>query len=137
MSGADLMNVLNEAAIFTARKKKNEIEMDDIFEAIDRIQIGLEKKGANYSDERQKLVAYHEAGHGLLGALVGEFDLISTITIVPRGGSGGVTIFQPNEEMSESGLFTKEYLENRICVALGGRLAEEIINGPNKVTTGA
>ena len=63
--------------------------------------------------------------------------MISTITIVPRGGAGGVTIFQPNEEMSDSGLFTKEYLENRICVALGGRLAEEIINGPNKVTTGA
>jgi len=66
-----------------------------------------------------------------------EYDLINKISIVPRGGSGGVTIFSPQEEAMESGLYTKEYLENRICVAMGGRIAEEIVLGAEKVTTGA
>lgn len=137
MSGADLANVMNEAAIFSARKKKDNIEMEDIYDAMDRIQIGLEKKGATFSDERQKLVSYHEAGHALLGALMEDYDVVNKITIIPRGGAGGVTIFTPNEEAMESGMYSKEYLENRICVAMGGRIAEEIINGKNKVTTGA
>lgn len=84
-----------------------------------------------------KLVAYHEAGHALIGALMQEYDLVSKISIVPRGGTGGVTIFTPNEEVMESGMYSKEYLENRICVGLGGRIAEEIVNGPSKVTTSA
>ena len=129
MSGADLENVMNESAILTARKKKNLIEMEDIYDSIDRIQIGLEKKGAVFSKERQKLVAYHEAGHALIGAIMKEYDLVSKISIVPRGGAGGVTIFLQNEETMESGMYTKEYLENRICVGLGGRIAEQIING--------
>jgi len=137
MSGADLANVMNEAAITTARKAKKSIDMDDIYESIDRIQIGLEKKGATFSAERQKLVSYHEAGHALLGALMEEYDLVNKISIVPRGGAGGVTIFTPNEEAMESGMYSKEYLENRICVAMGGRIAEELINGKDKVTTGA
>ena len=137
MSGADLANVMNEAAIFASRKKKDAIDMDDIYDAMDRIQIGLEKKGATFSDERQKLVSYHEAGHALLGALMQEYDVVNKISIVPRGGAGGVTIFTPNEETMESGMYSREYLENRICVAMGGRIAEEIINGKNKVTTGA
>jgi len=66
-----------------------------------------------------------------------EYDLINKISIVPRGGTGGVTIFSPQEEAMESGMYTKEYLENRICVAMGGRIAEEIVLGPEKVTTGA
>jgi cell division protease FtsH len=137
MSGADLANVLNEAAIFSARKKKEQIESVDIFDAIDRIQIGLEKTGATFSAERQKLVSYHEAGHALLGALMEEYDLVNKISIVPRGGTGGVTIFSPEEEAMESGMYTKEYLENRICVAMGGRIAEELVLGSDKVTTGA
>ena len=137
MSGADLANVMNEAAIFASRKKKTSIEMDDIYDAMDRIQIGLEKKGATFSNERQKLVSYHEAGHALLGALMKDYDAVNKISIVPRGGAGGVTIFTPNEEAMESGMYSKEYLENRICVAMGGRIAEEIINGKDKVTTGA
>lgn len=137
MSGADLANVMNEAAIFASRKKKSAIEMVDIYDAMDRIQIGLEKKGATFSADRQKLVSYHEAGHALLGALMSDYDVVNKISIVPRGGAGGVTIFTPNEEAMESGMYSKEYLENRICVAMGGRIAEEIINGKNKVTTGA
>ena len=72
-----------------------------------------------------------------MGALMEEYDLVNKISIVPRGGAGGVTIFTPNEEAMESGMYTKAYLENRICVAMGGRIAEEIINGKDKVTTGA
>ena len=79
----------------------------DIYDAIDRIQIGLEKKGGKYTKERQKLVAYHEGGHALLGALMEEYDLINKISIVPRGGTGGVTIFTPNEEAMDSGMYTK------------------------------
>lgn len=113
----------------SARRKKKTIESADIYDSIDRIQIGLEKKGVEFSDKRQKLVAYHEGGHALLGALMAEYDLVNKISIVPRGGAGGVTIFTPEEEAMESGMYSKEYLENRICVALGGRIAEEIING--------
>lgn len=129
MSGADLANLMNEAAIFSARKKKEAIEAEDIYDAMDRIQIGLEKKGGVFSDARQNLVAYHEAGHALLGAIMEDYDLVNKISIVPRGGAGGVTIFTPNEEAMESGMYSKEYLENRICVAMGGRIAEEIVNG--------
>jgi cell division protease FtsH len=81
------------------------------------------------SKESKRLVAYHESGHALLGALMEEYDLINKISIVPRGETGGVTIFSPNEEVMNSGLYSKEYLENRICVGLGGRIAEEIIYG--------
>ena len=137
MSGADLQNVLNEAAIFSARKKKDTIDMYDISEAMDRIQIGLEKQGSSFSEERQKLVAFHEAGHALLGAVMEDYDLVAKISIVPRGGTGGVTVFTPQEEAMESGMYPKDYLENRICVGMGGRIAEELINGRNKVTTGA
>ena len=137
MSGADLANVLNEAAILSAREQKKEITDTEIYNAIDRIQIGLEKKGGSYSEDRQKLVAYHEGGHAVLGALMEEYDLVNKISIVPRGGAGGVTIFTPEEEAMESGMYSKQYLLNRICVAMGGRIAEEIVNGKNKVTTGA
>merc|ERR1719313_1502197 len=128
---------MNEAAIFASRKKKSAIEMEDIYDAMDRIQIGLEKKGGDFSKDRQALVSYHEAGHALLGALMRDYDVVNKISIVPRGGAGGVTIFTPNEEAMESGMYSKEYLENRICFAMGGRIAEEIINGKKKVTTGA
>lgn len=73
----------------------------------------------------------------MLGALMEEYDLVNKISIVPRGGAGGVTIFTPEEEAMESGMYSKSYLLNRICVAMGGRIAEEIVNGKNKVTTGA
>ena len=137
MSGADLANVMNEAAILGARKKRSDISMDEIYDAIDRMQIGMEKQGAKFSADRQKLVSYHEAGHALLGAVMEDYDLVSKISIVPRGGAGGVTIFTPDEEAMESGMYSKQYLLNRICVGMGGRIAEEIINGKSKVTTGA
>ena len=137
MSGADLQNVLNEAAIYCARKKKDLIDMDDVQNAIEKLQIGLEKKDKEFSDYRQRLVAYHEGGHALLGVLMKEYDLVNKISIVPRGQAGGVTIFTPEEEQMETGMYTKSYLENGICVAMGGRIAEELINGKDFVTTGA
>jgi len=137
MSGADLANLLNEGAIVAARQNKNEIDQDDISNALERIMIGLEKKDGVMSEKKRKLVAYHEAGHAILGALMNDFDVVAKISIVPRGPAGGVTIFMPSEERLNSGLYSKEFLENRMCVALGGRLAEEIINGKDNVTTGA
>merc|ERR1719262_2070526 len=105
--------------------------------AYDRIMIGLEKKDGVMSEKKKKLVAYHEAGHAILGALMNDYDLVAKISIVPRGPAGGVTIFMPTEDRLNSGLYSKEFLENRMCVALGGRIAEEIINGKDNVTTGA
>lgn len=137
MSGADLSNLLNEGAIIAARRNADTIEQDDISNALERIMIGLESKDAVMSEKKKRLVAYHEAGHAILGALVKDYDLVAKISIVPRGPAGGVTIFAPTEERLNSGLYTKEFLENRMCVALGGRLAEELINGIDNVTTGA
>merc|ERR1719215_2226610 len=137
MSGADLANLLNEGAIIAARSNKTEVDQDDISNALERILIGLEKKDAVMSEKKRKLVAYHEAGHAILGALMNDYDIVAKISIVPRGPAGGVTIFMPSEERLNSGLYSKEFLENRMCVALGGRLAEEIINGKDNVTTEA
>jgi len=137
MSGADLANLLNEGAIVAARSNKSEVEQDDIANALERIMIGLEKKDAVMSEKKKQLVAYHEAGHAILGALMNDFDVVAKISIVPRGPAGGVTIFMPSEERLNTGLYSKEFLQNRMCVALGGRLAEEIINGRDNVTTGA
>merc|ERR1719217_412791 len=137
MSGADLANLLNEGAIVAARKEKTEIDADDISNALERIAIGLEKKDAVMSEKKKKLVAYHEAGHAILGALMNDMDVVSKISIVPRGPAGGVTIFMLSEERLDTGLYSKEFLSNRMCVALGGRIAEELINGIDNVTTGA
>jgi len=137
MSGADLANLLNEGAIVAARKNQSTIEQDDIASALERIFIGLEKKDAVMTEKKKKLVAYHEAGHAIVGALMNDYDVVAKISIVPRGPAGGVTIFMPSEDRLNSGLYSKEFLENRMCVALGGRLAEEILNGKDNVTTGA
>jgi cell division protease FtsH len=89
------------------------------------------------SDKKRTLVAYHEAGHTLVGALMPEYDPVTKITIVPRGNAGGITFFAPSEERLESGLYSRSYLENQLAVALGGRVAEELIFGEDDVTTGA
>merc|ERR1719389_1239003 len=99
--------------------------------------IGMEKKDGVMTEKKRKLVAYHEAGHAILGALMNDYDVVAKISIVPRGPAGGVTIFMPSEERLNTGLYSKEFLVNRMCVALGGRLAEEIMNGRDNVTTGA
>lgn len=137
-SGAQLENLMNEAAISAARANKSTIGWEQIDGAVDRIMVGLEKKGGNPQLKQKELVAYHEAGHAIVGALVPDYDQVQKITIIPRSnGAGGLTFFAPQESRLESGMYSKQYLESQLAVALGGRLAEEIIYGEDFVTTGA
>ena len=136
-TGADLANLLNEAAILAARRNLTEISMDEVNDAIDRVLAGPEKKNRVMSEKRKELVAYHEAGHALVGALMPDYDPVQKISIIPRGRAGGLTWFTPSEDRMESGLYSRSYLQNQMAVALGGRLAEEIVYGDEEVTTGA
>ena len=136
-TGADLSNLLNEAAILAARRNLTEISMDEVNDAIDRVLAGPEKKDRVMSEKRKTLVAYHEAGHALVGALMPDYDPVQKISIIPRGRAGGLTWFTPSEDRMDTGLFSRSYLQNQMAVALGGRLAEEIIFGEEEVTTGA
>ena len=136
-TGADLSNLLNEAAILAARRNLTEISMDEVNDAIDRVLAGPEKKDRVMSEKRKTLVAYHEAGHALVGALMPDYDPVQKISIIPRGRAGGLTWFTPSEDRMDSGLYSRSYLQNQMAVALGGRVAEEIIFGEEEVTTGA
>jgi len=139
-SGAQLENLMNEAAISSARAGKSTIGWEQIDGAVDRIMVGLEKKGgtANLALKQNELVAYHEAGHAICGALIPDYDQVQKISIVPRSnGAGGLTFFAPQESRLESGMYSKQYLESQLAVALGGRLAEELVFGEDFVTTGA
>jgi len=136
-SGASLANLMNEAAIFAARKDKVKIGNEQISDALDRVTLGPEKKNAEISMQKRELVAYHEAGHAVVGALIPDYDQVAKITITPRGGAGGLTFFAPNEDRTDSGLYSRQYLESMMAVALGGRIAEEIIFGEDEITTGA
>jgi cell division protease FtsH len=136
-TGADLANLLNEAAILAARRQLTEVAMDEVNDAIERVMAGPEKKDRVISEKRKRLVAYHEAGHALVGALMPDYDPVQKISIIPRGNAGGLTFFTPSEERMESGLYSRAYLQNQMAVALGGRVAEEIVYGEDEVTTGA
>ena len=137
-SGASLANLMNEAAIVAARNGKEEIGYEEVDYAIDRVTVGMSKTTGTSFPARQKLVAYHEAGHAVMGLLTPDYDMVTKVTIVPRtNGAGGFTLFTPSEERLESGMYSKRYLEGQLAVALGGRVAEEIIYGEDEVTTGA
>ena len=136
-TGADLANLLNEAAILAARRQLTEVSMDEVNDAIERVMAGPEKKDRVMSEKRKRLVAYHESGHALVGALMPDYDPVQKISIIPRGQAGGLTFFTPSEERMESGLYSRAYLQNQMAVALGGRVAEEIVYGEDEVTTGA
>ena len=137
-SGASLQNLLNEAAIYAARQGKSEIGYEEIDAAVDRNMVGLEKKDAVQTLQRKELVAFHEAGHAVCGAMIPDYDMVQKITIIPRSnGAGGLTFFAPSESRLESGLYSKQYLEGQLAVALGGRLAEELVYGDVDTTTGA
>ncbi|WP_313890623.1 ATP-dependent zinc metalloprotease FtsH3 [Planktothricoides raciborskii] len=136
-TGADLSNLLNESAILAARRNLTEISMDEVNDAIDRVLAGPEKKDRVMSEKRKALVAYHEAGHALVGALMPDYDPVQKISIIPRGRAGGLTWFTPSEERMDSGLYSRSYLQNQMAVALGGRIAEEVVFGDEEVTTGA
>jgi cell division protease FtsH len=132
-SGADLANLLNEAAILTARRRKEAITMQEIDDAVDRVIAGME--GTPLVDSKSKrLIAYHEVGHAIVGTLLKDHDPVQKVTLVPRGQAQGLTWFTPSEEQ---GLTTKAQLMARIAGTLGGRAAEEEIFGYDEVTTGA
>ena len=135
---------MNEAAIVAARRGKDIISFDEIDFAIDRLTVGMQKQAtsANQSrdsaDKRQSLVAWHEAGHAVMAALTPGYDAVTKVTIIPRtNGAGGFTLFTPNEDRMESGLYSYKYLKAQLAVALGGRVAEELAFGKEEVTTGA
>eukprot|EP00741_Cyanophora_paradoxa_P003410 tig00000704_g3313.t1 len=136
-SGASIANLLNEAAILAARRKLTAVGQKEIEDALDRIILGAEKTDRVIPEKVKRLVAYHEAGHALCGALMADYDEVNKVSIIPRGPAGGVTFFAPNEERVDSGMYSYSYLLNQLCVALGGRAAEEIIFGEDNVTTGA
>merc|ERR1719230_1221395 len=137
-SGASLANILNEAAIVAARNNKTEITYEEVDYAIDRVTVGLQKTTGTSFPNRQRLVAYHEAGHAVMGLLTPDYDMVTKVTLIPRtNGAGGFTLFTPSEERLESGMYSKKSLEAQLAVALGGRMAEEIVFGDDEVTTGA
>jgi len=133
-SGADLANLVNEAALFAARFNKRLVEMSEFDKAKDKIMMGAERRSMVMSDDEKKLTAYHEAGHAIVGLKVPSHDPVYKVTIIPRGRALGVTMFLPEADRYS---YSKERLESQISSLFGGRLAEELIFGFDKVTTGA
>ena len=132
-TGADLANLLNEAAIFTARRRKEAVTQDEINDAIDRVVAGME--GTPLVDSKsKKLIAYHEVGHAIVATVTPNHDPVEKVTLIPRGGAGGLTWFTPGEEL---GLESKSKILAQITSALGGRAAEEVIFGKDEITQGA
>jgi cell division protease FtsH len=136
-SGADLANLCNEAAIFAARSNTLKIAPEHFDAAFEKMILGDERRTMLVTEQKKRVVATHEAGHALMGLLLNDFDVVRKVSIVPRGGTGGATYFEPTEDRMDMGLLTREYLENKILVAYGGRVAEELVFGETQVTTGA
>jgi len=137
-SGASLQNLTNEAAINAARQDKEIIGYEEFDTALDRLTVGLSKKTGTSNMTRQKLVAYHEAGHAVMAAMLQDYDAVTKVTIIPRSnGAGGFTLFTPSEDRMESGLYSRKYLKGQLAVALGGRVSEELNYGKEGITTGA
>ncbi|WP_420427003.1 ATP-dependent zinc metalloprotease FtsH [Algiphilus sp.] len=133
-SGADLHNLVNEAALFAARASKRLVDQDDFERAKDKIMMGAERRSMVMSDAEKRLTAYHEAGHAIVGLSVPDHDPVYKVTIIPRGRALGVTQFLPEEDRYS---FTKQRLNSQICSLFGGRIAEQMIFGDEHVTTGA
>jgi cell division protease FtsH len=133
-SGADLANIANESAIIAARRNKRVIDNSDVTEAFEKVAIGPERKGKVMSEHEKELTAYHEAGHAIVGHVLPDSDLVHKVTIIPRGGTGGVTWFIPPEDKSYHSII--EY-KDILARMLGGRIAEKLIYGASRVTTGA
>jgi cell division protease FtsH len=130
-SGADLENLVNEAALLAAKRDKEKVEMVDFEDSKDKVYMGLERKSKVIKEEDRKITAYHEGGHALVARFLPETDAVNKITIVPRGQAAGVTWFLPEERDFKF----KDQLENELSVAFGGRVAEQIIF--NRISTGA
>ena len=136
-SGADLANLINEAAILTARRNRTAIDEQSMNDALERVTMGLSAKPLQDS-AKKRLIAYHEVGHALLTTLLPAADELDKVTLLPRaGGVGGFARTTPDEEILDSGLISKAYLQARLVVAMGGRAAEIVVFGPSEVTQGA
>ena len=133
-SGADLANIANEAAILAARHNRKVIENEDVVSAFEKVAIGPERKSKIMSEKEKELTAYHEAGHAIVGHVLPDSDMVHKVTIIPRGGTGGVTWFIPPEDKSYHSII--EY-KDVLARMLGGRVAEELVYGSERVTTGA
>ena len=133
-SGADLANIANEAAITAAREGHKAITNNDLTEAFERVAIGPQRKSKVMTDEEKKITAYHEAGHAVVGHVLPDSDPVHKITIIPRGGTGGVTWFLPPEDRSYKSIYD---LKDVLARAMGGRVAEKLIFGEDAITTGA
>jgi len=134
MAGADLANLVNEAALLAARRNKSLVDMQDFEDAKDKVMLGVERKSLVLSEDERRLTAYHEAGHTVVSMKTPGSDPIHKVTIVPRGRALGLMMSLPDKDRYGQ---TKEWLIGRLAIAFGGRVAEELIFGPNKVTTGA
>jgi cell division protease FtsH len=136
-SGAELANLLNESAILTARRRKEAVTMEEVEDAIDRLTIGM-RLTPLLDSKKKRMTAYHEIGHALLSELLPNCDKLNKVTIIPRsGGIEGFSQTMPNEEMIDSGLYTRAWLRDRITMALGGRAADAEVFGEDEVDTGA
>ncbi|HEU4669732.1 MAG TPA: ATP-dependent zinc metalloprotease FtsH [Dyella sp.] len=133
-SGADLANLVNEAALFAARENAREVRMTHLDKARDKILMGAERRSMAMSEDEKKLTAYHEAGHAIVGRLVPEHDPVYKVTIIPRGRALGVTMYLPENDKYS---INRVAIQSQLCSLYGGRVAEELIFGADKVTTGA
>lgn len=134
LAGADLANIVNEAALLAARRNKGQVDRRDFEDAKDKVMLGVERRSLVLTEEERRLTAYHEAGHALLNLVLPGLDPVHKVTIVPRGRALGLTASLPEEDRHN---YTKEYIRGRLVVAYGGRVAEELEFGADKVTTGA
>jgi cell division protease FtsH len=134
LSGADLANLVNEAALLAARRNKALVDMSDFEDAKDKVMLGVERKSLVLTEDERRLTAYHEAGHAVVSLNIPGLDPLHKVTIVPRGRALGLTTWLPEEDRHN---YTKYWLEGMLASAFGGRVAEELVFGPEKVTTGA
>ncbi|HXY20515.1 MAG TPA: ATP-dependent zinc metalloprotease FtsH [Gemmatimonadales bacterium] len=134
LSGADLANLVNEAALLAARRNKTRVDMPDFEDAKDKVMLGVERRSLVLTEDERRLTAYHEAGHAIVLLAIPGLDPVHKVTIVPRGRSLGITSWLPEEDRHN---YTKYWLEGQLAVGFGGRVAEELVFGPDKVTTGA
>ncbi|MBM4184659.1 MAG: ATP-dependent metallopeptidase FtsH/Yme1/Tma family protein [Gemmatimonadetes bacterium] len=134
MSGADLENICNEAALLAARRDGDRVTMEDFERAKDKVMLGTERKSLVLNERERRLTAYHEAGHAVIGLRVPGLDPVHKVTIVPRGRALGITASLPEEDRHS---YTKDWMESQLAMLFGGRVAEELIFGPEDITTGA
>ncbi len=134
MSGADLANLVNEAALLAARRNKTQVDQSDLEEAKDKVMLGVERRSLVLSEDERRLTAYHEGGHAIVSLAIPGLDPLHKVTIVPRGSALGLTSSLPEEDRHN---YTKYWLEGRLAMLYGGRVAEELVFGADKVTTGA